>query len=660
MRKIHRWMAVIIVFGLGQASAFQAIDTSFHPPTLAKDSQLAELAHAYAPERMGTRPAPRFGLALSGGGTRAAYFALGVMAGLNDSGALDHVDAISSVSGGTYAALWLYSKRYLADQERWDYHDIFRDCFPAWIAQPENMVLKAQHRPFNRTERKMWEARESETKTDKNPVLRRFTDTCEDRNTVHYYPADPKTHRVEDPYVWQAYLARWPNLMDPNPTRITGDPQDPFTLFTVDNFVKIYGARLLGRRASREWYENGIRRVWWQAPEPRHYPDAGATAEERVPWSWSYRAGLSLSTFDQLQEFTRDNTTVPFWIINANVGHNHHEPNFGHIFEMTPYAYGSGETNYAVGHLPDVDLLKAVELSSAFLDGQNAAVGTTDHFGLVAAQWITLGDLSWGQKVATPGLKPRPFGWRYRLSDGGGEENLGLYSLVRRGVRHIIVVDGEQDAPGKLDGLCRNWEALRVSGWHLDITNLQSLGDMCHDEASGKPDRGYNTSVWLNQVMRGVIVPDRDKDATPGSAAMADRESNTIELLYIKLGWNEPAYRHSLNAGDCETQQDDLSCFLTIYYAENGQYRNRKDGWIVFPQLTTAGMTIHATSYQFWAFRELGREAGRRIHWDAVGQSILTPDERTQTLVKLAFPSDDRARAVPNCDSVQGPKCPGR
>ena len=52
----------------------------------------------------------RYGLALSGGGSRAAAFHLGCMRALNDRGILNKVCTISTVSGGSViGALWAYS-----------------------------------------------------------------------------------------------------------------------------------------------------------------------------------------------------------------------------------------------------------------------------------------------------------------------------------------------------------------------------------------------------------------------------------------------------------------------------------------------------------------------------------------------------------------------
>lgn len=51
------------------------------------------------------------GLALSGGGVRSATFNLGLLEGLNAHGVLDHVDYLSTVSGGGYIGGWWSSYR---------------------------------------------------------------------------------------------------------------------------------------------------------------------------------------------------------------------------------------------------------------------------------------------------------------------------------------------------------------------------------------------------------------------------------------------------------------------------------------------------------------------------------------------------------------------
>src|SRR2546429_850263 len=72
-------------------------------------SQLIDNDHAAIPARGGSID---WGLAISGGGERAASFSIGVMKALYDKGLLDQIDVISSVSGGGYANYWLLTNYY--------------------------------------------------------------------------------------------------------------------------------------------------------------------------------------------------------------------------------------------------------------------------------------------------------------------------------------------------------------------------------------------------------------------------------------------------------------------------------------------------------------------------------------------------------------------
>ena len=87
---------------------------------------LPEPERAQASERFLAQPAvereavgaPRWGLALSGGGIRSGTVALGALKALYDKGILDSVDVISTVSGGGYTGYWLYSREYRDRSQR--------------------------------------------------------------------------------------------------------------------------------------------------------------------------------------------------------------------------------------------------------------------------------------------------------------------------------------------------------------------------------------------------------------------------------------------------------------------------------------------------------------------------------------------------------------
>lgn len=62
-----------------------------------------------------------WGLSLSGGGVRSAAVNIGVLKGMYDTGLLDKIQIISSVSGGSYASFWLYSNHYNNDTLKFGY-----------------------------------------------------------------------------------------------------------------------------------------------------------------------------------------------------------------------------------------------------------------------------------------------------------------------------------------------------------------------------------------------------------------------------------------------------------------------------------------------------------------------------------------------------------
>lgn len=56
------------------------------------------------------------GVAVSGGGIRSAFYAIGAIKALDDTGILKDVDVFSSVSGGSYAMYWLYSSSHFTSK----------------------------------------------------------------------------------------------------------------------------------------------------------------------------------------------------------------------------------------------------------------------------------------------------------------------------------------------------------------------------------------------------------------------------------------------------------------------------------------------------------------------------------------------------------------
>lgn len=105
---IRRWRLAAVPAVLAASGCFlsPALPPERPHPTLHfhGDVPQAEL-DAGLPER------PHFAIALSGGGVRSAYYAIGALKALFDEGWIDRASYISSVSGGGYAAHWLYTNQ---------------------------------------------------------------------------------------------------------------------------------------------------------------------------------------------------------------------------------------------------------------------------------------------------------------------------------------------------------------------------------------------------------------------------------------------------------------------------------------------------------------------------------------------------------------------
>ena len=97
------------------------------------EDRLKRVSDYFNPD--GRVPTPgEFGVALEGGGSKAAPFALGTLAGLQELGLLGtQVGAISSISGGSYAASYYYNRLYdqqYRSEDAGNPDDWFRSCIP--------------------------------------------------------------------------------------------------------------------------------------------------------------------------------------------------------------------------------------------------------------------------------------------------------------------------------------------------------------------------------------------------------------------------------------------------------------------------------------------------------------------------------------------------
>lgn len=102
------------------------------------------------------------------------------------------------------------------------------------------------------------------------------------------------------------------------------------------------------------------------------------------------------------------------------------------------------------------------------------------------------------------------------LSDGGKSENLGVISLIRRGVKNIIVIDAEHNKDYSFDGYkILKKSILNELGIHLDIPSIDSFINTNETQ--------LKTSVHVGEINSIYISPSNIK--TP----------LTINIYYVKM-----------------------------------------------------------------------------------------------------------------------------
>lgn len=546
------------------------------------------VAADYAHERA-SGLAPRIGLALSGGGTRAGMFAYGVLAGLNDSGLLDRIDVISSVSGGSYAAYWLFARRLEAGPGA-NYQKAFLDCLPEyWIAHDDDRLQRSM------------------------PLM--------DKALAENGASFPKVARCSNEQQWSgsddayrrsAHLARHPDLFRVQPTVFTGTnghgPYRDTAHLASDMALDFFRVEPTVPTA----YQQAITTVWGLEPEPRQR----ANDPIRYANGTKGRGGASYvaeghHTWAKLRELTAvergAGRHLPLWILNTTVRTEKSRTgeDAADIFELTPYSYGS----FVTGHMVSAaaggtdlvpDLTRSVRASAAFADANNLSQARRAALELVSS--TLLPSAKWGVTVSNP------FGeGSLRLSDGGSSDNLGLLSLVRRDVRDIILVDAEADVRGRFETLCEDKTRLLKAGYDLSFGTTLDLDQVCRD-----PSKAFNTSAWLNPVVPGTISPKSPQRRS------ANDLLPTMRVWLIKLGWNQSNLLHGWTTPDCQSKDHPNSCLLTVFLGHNWK---RDTVYLDFPQPSTTHATFNSSTPQFWAFRELGRTASAMLEVVGTGEN---------------------------------------
>lgn len=385
-----------------------------------------------APFAIAARAGKRFGIALSGGGSKASAFGIGVLAGLSDLGLLDRADYVSSVSGGSYAAYFYYAHRIFPlvrnDRRRTlpSNEELFRDCVA---------IAGRGHEEVGRSDLEQ----HAEIKLINN--IRRSVPYC-NLYELPTYRWDPAQKRRIDvpPGRYQTLLKCMQDLLRPGdctmlPTSVRRSGISPamvvgslvtVPLAFVSNSLFDWG---LATSPSGISYEDGIGLAYGATlTDTSEFSELTVTRRLRNCGPQDSGEYLLLDcrqdvldpdpepmTFDELRvgmlkARKHGDDGLPFWILNAVApeyrslfgwmrrGAKHTSDS--DMFEMTAVSHGSGRFGYvsASPAIHDMDVLDAVRASAAFFDA-NQLVYTNRFKRTGIGLFLHLANLDWGLDI---------------------------------------------------------------------------------------------------------------------------------------------------------------------------------------------------------------------------------------------------------------------
>jgi hypothetical protein len=452
-----------------------------------------------------TKQPPQLCLALSGGGLRSATFTLGVLKGLHEAELLKDIDVASSVSGGGYALSWYVAQKFHGRGEN------------AGKGVKDDMLFALGGK---------WQQhlrRNSEFFTAGHASL---------PLAIAIFPGIPLNLvanglfglHMNASFLYNAYAQRLQQVYHSPPCEDGDCPLGPdIDMVQLAGYMKQAGSR--------------------ETRPPLFIFNSTALIDE----SAGPQAGLLQNT----------------------------------VFEFTPFQYGSaalGRYQYRAQERQGEPLAvqrtwslhEIVAFSGAALDFNKQ----TNHPS--SRQMATALNVDLGRYIPNPRLKRsaaqiahwisplthlagRPHyardadGTHIYLSDGGHSENLGVFSLVRRLCREIIIVDAEEDPGYGYDAYFRLKGALeREMGAELHIAEIENRrraacgSRIGCDGAQRLPH--HEQPGWREAAERPLAtgeirnLPYRHPDhcpsaARPESPGTKDCATDEVQVHYLKLAY---------------------------------------------------------------------------------------------------------------------------
>ena len=489
-------------------------------------------------------------LAISGGGIRSAVFAIGVMSGLQEIGVFDEVDAISAVSGGSYAATWYYMQQYRCHE---------RTRATRATEDVRHQVLET-HGPFQEYLAKnagVW------------PLTRLGVLGVADTITS---PANLVAngllgwHSNTTPAQWD-YETRLASHFNHVPPEACPSARNVGTASRAIGFAEL-------KTFAKE------RRLPYLIVNTTAYVEDDKSYQGAVFANSVYELGLERSGSQGFGTFATPDMSVRTAVAISGAAAD------------SSLAAGSAPKlifsalNHDLGVYVDNPRFDPKQVDAACDQAPDRTACLEQlRLNVPAWRWLARRVTPAPFYMADPLYKKDATGARVYLTDGGHSENLGAYSLVRRLPKTLTIVDGEHDPTFEFGAYHRLKQALRSElGVELQVPGI---------DYPRKPE-GWSPFTNELPVMRGQIGTFWVRDA-------AGLHPVTIDVRYIKLSFDARKLDLYWN-----------TAFRSYYEANFGSLPPPNLGepcpcpWSCpFPQQWTFDMEF--SEEQFRAYRDLGR-----------------------------------------------------
>lgn len=390
---------------------------------------------------------------------------------------------------------------------------------------------------------------------------------------------------------------------------------------------------------------------------------------------------------------------LPYWLINATtpvldcdrsvpwnldcVGNqffaNNTYPPHRAGFEFSAFSWGSGEhlfrkaENANKGLSKQIDnhglsLLDAVSASAAFFDPNEKSISLG---GVVNFAQQVFG-FKWGYYIANPNVddgarvlhKLLPFPlylthrWRetrdsvdIHLVDGGQSDNLGVYPLIRRRVKNIIISDHGFDADGTMDDLCSLQKWLTDPGfakvnhhriWAIHFDDLPDLARVCEDVDQGISDGlRYNYLGWRHPVQLGcaVEIPEsaskllkelKSCKAIENLVEQDATDSRVLKLFLIKPAIDLDRLTEQLSDVAVAAASNDMPRTMgnpeILGFLKENRFRYEATETLLFPRHSTISLSLNSSPWLYGVYREVAANAVAHLSWCDHEQEMKVTD----------------------------------